>query len=199
MTDPLKHSKANIAAAGRALESMIAAKSFDIYEHEWREFLGHIEKAWIKAERACIPFQNKFQPWQGKYVKLRRKDMLLSYLKAARDVDNHSVQDLAKMNPGYTGMSFIDRRGGFIEKLVIGPSGQIVEYRGDPLVVTEVPPLPVALRVINNGQWYEPPTSHLDQPITDLHPTKLATLGLEFYKAFLAEVERIFFPQPSPQ
>lgn len=194
MTDPLKHSKADLNSAQRAIEAMAGAESFDSYEGEWREFLGLIEKAWVKVERACVPIQARFQPWQGQYQALRRKDMLLRYLKAARDADNHSIQDLTKMDPGSRSIGFANPRGGYIEHMEIR-NGEIVEYRGDPIVVTDTLPHPVALPVKNSGQWYNPPTSHLGKPVTDRHPTALAMMGLEFYRAFVAEAERTFFPK----
>ncbi|UVL59812.1 hypothetical protein LOY54_17380 [Pseudomonas sp. B21-032] len=193
MTDQLKHSKANLTAAQQAVDAMLEARSFEQYESDWRDFLGHIEKAWIKVERACIPIQASFQPWQGKYQALRRKDMLLRYLKAARDADTHSIQDLTKIEPGGRGLNFVNPRGGRIESLEIGANGEILQYRGDPIHVIEIPPRPVALPVKNNGQWYNPPASHLGNPISDKHPTILARMGLQFYQEFIAEVERTFF------
>lgn len=192
MTDALKHPKSNLIAARRSLERMKNAESFDSYEIEWREFLGSLEKAWNKVERACQPMRASFQPWQGRYHSLRKKDMLLRYLKAARDADTHSIQDLTKMEAGRREMNFVNPSGGYIEHMEIR-DGQIVEYRGDPMTVRDTPPRPVALPVKNDGHWYNPPTSHIGQPITDQHPTRLAELGLVFYEKFIREVEMKFF------
>lgn len=192
MTDALKHPKSNLTAARQSLERMKNAETFESYEIEWREFLGHLEKVWNKVERACQPMQAKFQPWQGRYHSLRKKDMLLRYLKAARDVDSHSIQDLAKMEVGRREMNFVNPRGGYIEHMEIR-GGEIVTYRGDPMLVKDTPPHPIALPVKNNGSWYNPPTSHLGQPIADQHPSRLAQLGLEFYEKFVLEAEAKFF------
>ena len=193
MTDALRHPKANLIDAQKAIEMMVSANSFEQYESEWRELLGHLEKVWVKVERTCVPIQAKFQPWQGRFQALRKKDMLLRYLKAARDADTHSIQDLARMNDGYRAMRFANPHGGYIEHLHIGGNGEIREYRGDPMIVTDTPPQPVALPVKNNGQWYNPPTSHLGNAIRNEHPTTLAKLGLQFYIEFVDEVERTFF------
>ncbi|VVP01685.1 hypothetical protein PS862_02881 [Pseudomonas fluorescens] len=192
MNAHLNHPKANLNAAEQAITAMIGAQSFAQYESEWREYLGHIEKAWIKVERACVSFQAKFQPWQGKFQSLRKKDMLLRYLKAARDADNHSIQDLASIENGYRAINFANSNGGYIENLTIS-NGEIIEYSGDPIIVTDVPPRPVALPVKNNGSWYNPPTSHLGNAITTAHPTELAMLGLTFYNGFISDVEKTFF------
>ena len=59
-------------------------------------------------------------------------------------------------------------------------SGEINEYSGVPIIVTDVPPRPVALPVKNIGAWYNPPTSHVGNAITTAHPTELAMLDLTF-------------------
>lgn len=99
--EPLKAAKAELIAAEKALAAMEAAKDFSSFEEEWRSLLNNLEKVWIKTERACQHIQNKFQPWQGKYSQLRKKDMLLRYLKQARDADNHSVQEVMEKKPGH--------------------------------------------------------------------------------------------------
>jgi len=100
INDPLRHPKIELLAASNAIFSMISAKSLDEFEIKRKEFLGCIEKVWIKTERSCQEIVKKFQPWQGKYSALRKKDMLLRYLKQARDADNHSIQDITAIKPG---------------------------------------------------------------------------------------------------
>ena len=192
MTSHLKHPKANLKAAEQAISGMEQAASFEQYETEWREFLGHIEKAWIKTERACGQYRAKFQPWQGKFQSLRKKDMLLRYLKAARDADNHSIQELARIEEGHRSINFANPMGGYIENLTI-LNGEIVEYSGSPLVVTDHPDRFIALPVKNHGDWYNPPTSHLGKTIVNAHPIELARMGLAFYEKYVDEVEQTFF------
>lgn len=189
--DPLKHPRAELRAAERALEAMKQAKDFATFDEEWRAFLAAIEKVWIKTERCCQHVRKDFQPWQGQYHTLRRKDMLLRYLKQARDADNHSVQEVANYTPGGLGLRFAGGSG-HIQRLTI--HNGIVTYEGSPnLVVDHHPPRLEAVRVKNNGEWYNPPSSHLDKPVTDHHPAHLAQMGLAFYKEFVDEVERKFF------
>ena len=61
------------------------------------------------------------------------------------------------------------------------------------MIVEETPPHPVAVAVKNNGEWFNPPTSHLDQSVTTYHPVHLAELGLKFYSKYLDDVETKFF------
>lgn len=190
--DPLKQPRAELAAAHKAIAAMKAAKSMDDFEAEWRIFLNCIEKLWTKLERSCQPFKNAFQPWQGKYSALRKDDQLLRYLKAARHADNHSIQDVAQLNPGWRGYKFANPSGGYIKHMRI-ENGQVIAYEGDPMIQETVPPHPVAVRVMNSGEWYEPPTRHLGHGVTSAHPTELAELALKFYASFFQDVKKKFF------
>jgi hypothetical protein len=188
----LKHPRSELRSAAKAIETMKTARSLEDFEAEWRIFLNCLEKTWIKAERCCQPFRAKFEPWQRQYYTLRKKDMLLRYLKQARDADNHSVQDVTKVEPGHRAISFVNPRGGYIEHMELR-GAEIVAYKGDPLIVEDKPPEPVAVPVKNSGEWYNPPTSHLGKPIASRHPLVLAYAGLEFYEKYVHEVERAFF------
>jgi len=171
---------------------MKSAKSFEVFEEEWRDFLNCLEKVWTKAERSCQHVRSTFQPWQGKYTALRRKDMLLRYLKQARDADNHSIQEVAELKPGHKTMNFVNPKGGYIKHMEIR-GGNIVHYEGDPMIVVDHPPTVEAIRVQNSGNWYNPPTTHLGRKITSRHPVVLAELGLNFYETFVANAEKKFF------
>jgi hypothetical protein len=191
--DPLRHPRLELTAAAAAISNMGESKSMEEFEQAWRAYLNNIEKCWVKVERSCQHVVNQFQPWQGQYTNLRKKDMLLRYLKQARDADNHSVQDVAQMEPGSA--SIQSRPGADVHTIrhMEVRNGKIVHYDGDPLVMTITPPQPVAVRVKNNGEWYNPPTSHLGKPVTSRHPIHLASLGLAFYSDYLEKVHQKFF------
>ena len=181
-----------LASAKRALGQMQAAPSFEIFEEEWRDFLNCLEKVWVKAERGCQQFRNKFEPWQGRYTAMRRKDMLLRYLKQARDADNHSIQEVAEIKPAHTTMNFANSGGGYIERMEIR-NGKIVHYEGDPMIVESHPPTVEAVRVKNHGKWFNPPTQHLGDRVESTHPAHVGELGIAFYEVFLHEAEKTFF------
>ncbi|VVN76553.1 hypothetical protein [Pseudomonas fluorescens] len=195
MSDPLKHPKAELAAARRAIDSMKSAKTFAEFDSSWRTYLFCIEKLWKKTEAACALVRNKFEPWQAKYNRLRSDDLLLSYLQQARNADNHSIQDFTDIKPHTTQLRTIDPKPGqthFIKSISWGPNGEMI-YEGDPVLVVEIPPHPVAVPVKNRGVMYEPPSTHLDQLIDNQHPTNLAEIGWDFYRTFLESVEQKFF------
>lgn len=183
-----------LAAAEKALQSMKSANSMDEFESEWRNYLNAIEKLWAKTERCCQHVRSAFQPWQGRYHQLRRKDMLLRYLKQARDADNHSIQDITAIQPGSRSYRLLNPGGGYVKSMKI-INGELVEYEGDPMVIEDTAPHPIAVPVKNNGEWYNPPTTHLDEPVIHQHPALLAELGIKFYRNFLQAVEQKFFPE----
>lgn len=144
--DPLKHPRAELKAAENALQAMRTAQSFDKFEEEWRSFLNYLEKVWVKAERACQHIQNQFLPWQGEFSRLRKKDMLLRYLKQARDADNHSIQEVVEHKPGIYSFSLPGGPGGVrIDRLRTGPDGRVIEYVGShrPTIIDEPPQINV--------------------------------------------------------
>ena len=175
----LKAARNELSAARRALENMKSAKSFEVFEEEWRDFLNCVEKVWVKTERSSQHIRSKFQPWQGKYTALRRKDMLLRYLKQTRDADNYSIQKVAELKPGHR--------------------TNIVHYEGDPMKVIDHAPTVEAVRVQNSGIWYNPPTSHLDQKVTSRYSVELAELGLNFYETYVSEAVNPGFRSRSTQ
>ena len=123
---------------------------------------------------------------------MRKKDMLLRYLKQARDADSHSIQDVTAIKPGSRAYRFLNLGGGYIKHMEIR-NGEVVHHEGDPMIVEETLPHPVAVPVRNNGEWFNPPSLHLEQPIKSFHPVHLAELGLSFYLGYLKEVEKKFF------
>jgi len=196
--DPLRHPRLELAAAARSIDGMRHAKSLDVFEADWRVYLNCIEKAWQKAERCCQHIRSIFEPWQGTYHRLRKKDMLLRYLKQARDADNHSIQEVTKIQSGSRGYRFANPAGGYINRMEIR-NGEVVHYEGDPMIFEETPPHPVAVPVKNNGEWFKPPTSHLGVQITTHHPVFIAELGLKFYSDYLNEIQNKFFVIERPE
>jgi hypothetical protein len=195
--DPLRQPRAELAAARRAIEGMRTANGMDEFESHWRIFLNAIEKVWQKVEGCCQPVRSAFQPWQGRYQALRKTDMLLRYIKQARDADNHSIQDITAFQAGSRAMRFVNPRGGHIKRMQIS-GGQIVHYEGDPMIVEDHPPHPIAVRVKNHGEWFNPPSTHLGHPVPNQHPVLLAELAHKFYSSYIDEVDRKFFDS-SPQ
>lgn len=191
-SDPLRQPRAELAVALRAIEEMKNARNMDEFESQWRIFLNAIEKVWQKVEGCCQPMRSAFQPWQGRYHVFRKKDMLLRYIKQARDADNHSIQEITAVQAGSRSLRFANPRGGYIKHMEI-KGGEVVNYEGDPMIFEDRPPHPIAVRVKNHGEWFNPPSTHLGQPVANHHPVLLAELAYKFYASYVESVAQRFF------
>ncbi|HHQ4928184.1 TPA: hypothetical protein ACSP88_001591 [Aeromonas hydrophila] len=191
----LTHAKNELNTAIRACERMRTAQSMSELESEWRIYLSSIEKCWVKTERACQEFQNKFQPWQGKYKSIRKTDQLLKYLYHARHSDQHSIQEIIEPKPS-TLISSIGEPGQnvSIRYLTTNLLGGIDNYQGShPIITISLPARIEALPVLSSKKWYEPPKKHLGKLIPLPTPIVIAELGISFYQEYINQVESKFF------
>lgn len=183
---PLRPAVLEFAAADLAYERMVQLKmsgSFDDFEAQWREFLRRIDRVWKKTQ-AAAKGRPAWQAIESKTVHLRKTDPLLNYLMNARNVDEHTVADVAsEWNSD------------------LGPiqAGQMVQV-GQTLNLTwkqwDRPLLPIRLR---DGSLRLPPVVHLNKPIPDRAsrgipaPIVAAELALRFYCDFLnCVLQRVF-------
>src|SRR5215218_1745734 len=127
MREPLHQAKAALRAANRALERMKAARDIEEFEDAWQDYLGSLEKSWVKVERSCQAYRNQFQPWQGKFARRRKKDPLLRYLKHARHADEHTIEEIIERVPGYRTLNPAYGKSWHIEHLEIR-DGDMVSY-----------------------------------------------------------------------
>ena len=193
--DKLRPAQRELESAERAIARMNKSNSLEEFEDEWRIFLGAIEKCWVKAERICQPIQNRFQPWQGTYIKLRKSDHLLKYLYHARHSDQHSVQEMIEQKKAHK-FTTIGGPGDsvHIEHLSFDETGKISSYQGShPMVHNFLPQRVELLRVLSSKKWYQPPRKHLDIVLPWPAPGDVAVLGLKFYKDFLISIKEEFF------
>ncbi|EKZ9012743.1 hypothetical protein QNF07_004867 [Vibrio alginolyticus] len=189
-----KAARQELKVADAAIERMKIASNFDDFDSEWRLYLNAIEKVFVKVERAAQPYRNKFEPWQGKFNKLRKKDSLLKYLKQARHADNHSIQDVAKVTPGVYSFSVPGGPGvTHIQTLRTDHTGRVVEYVGNrPAQIVDIPSRLQCVGFQNNGTNFNPPKEHLGKNLKSDNPVYLSELGLAFYQQFLAAAEQMF-------
>ena len=185
----LKQARDEIRSAKKAIARMKDATTLEDLEDEWRNYLSAIEKIWIKTERSLA--QNpKFQPWQGRYKRIRKKDSLLRYLKHARNSDQHTIEDLVEAKPGKHEIRIEGPVA--ISKLRI-EKGQLLEYEGSkPLQISITPERTELIRVKDGSKGYNPPFEHKGKPISWPDPILVANLGLTFYTAFVEKAEKKF-------
>jgi hypothetical protein len=187
--------KRELAATKRALESMRTAKTLDDLEAAWRSFLQNANKVWTKLELVCKA-PSKAQPWFGGHLRARKKDMLLRYLHHARNSDEHTLTEIVSKQPGGIGIRGAPGTSGVhIKSMTIkgGPQGMHIDYEGSPIEIVQIAPHVQLERVFDRGDWYNPPTQHLDKPLGKTDPIGVAALGYEYICAMVAEAEGKFF------
>lgn len=170
---PLKSAAEEFELANRAYRRMveIGIGDFSAYEKAWRDFLHRIERVWVKTQAAVHGMLN-WKKIESEILHLRNTDPLLVYLRQARNVDEHTIAELAK---------------DWDAKLTAVQKGSNIELSWQPW---DRPLLPVR----NRGVTYDPPKTHLGKSIEHLkgkgkaEPRVVAELALSFYIDFLNRV-----------
>lgn len=169
---PLKLAFDEMVAADFAYRKMLGLdQPFKECESAWREVLRRLERVWTKTQ-AAVHHLSGWKQIESEITNLRRTDPLLQYVAQARNVDEHSIQNLAK-----------EYEWDFTATLK--PEGILLGWSpwDRPL-----------LSLVNRGTRYNPPSVHLGQSIEPLlgngkaEPRVVAELAIEFYVKFLNRV-----------
>jgi hypothetical protein len=188
--------KRELAATKRVLEAMRAAQTLDDIEAAWRSFLQNANKVWTKLELVCKA-PSPAQAWLGGHLRTRKTDMLLRYLKHARNSDEHTLTEIVSKQPGSIGIRGAPGTSGvYIKSMTInsGPQGTHIDYEGSPIEIVQTVPHVKLERVFDRGSWYNPPTQHLGQRLSQADPVSIAVAGFEYLRVMIEEAEGRFFP-----
>ena len=170
---PLRHAIEEFSCANVAYRKMveIGVGDFVEYEKAWRIFLHRIERVWTKTQ-AAMHGKSGWQKIESEFSRLRKTDQLLNYLQQARNVEEHSIQELAT---------------DWDARLTAVQVGNEVKLSWQPW---DRPLLPVT----NRGVKFDPPRLHLGASIEPLlgkgkaEARVVAELALGFYVEFLNKV-----------
>lgn len=172
--------------ARRAVAQMKAAKSYAAFEEAWSEFLIGGGGVYAKLETGAKA-NGTSNAWFGRKKHDRGEDALLRYLHHARNTEEHGLEgstvEAAQMQLGGQG---------FIEKLV-WRNGQLEEFRASPGIEVRIDRRAMLVTVHDKrfGDSFEPPQTHLDQPLTDASPQNVATLALAYLEGLVAEAAKL--------
>ena len=170
---PLRHAIEEFSSADVAYRKMVEIGVGDFLEYEkaWRSFLHRIERVWTKTQ-AAVHRLPRWQKIESEISHIRKTDPLLNYLQQARNVEEHSIQELAT---------------DWDAKLTAVQVGTEVQLSWQPW---DRPLLPVT----NRGVKFDPPRIHLGQSIEPLlgkgkaETRIVAELAMRFYVDFLNRV-----------
>ena len=189
----LVQARKELGNAKNALMLLQDSSSLDEYINYWNTTLYNIEKCWKKSEIECKEFKNKFEPWQGKYKRLRKKDQLLKYIKNARDADNHSIEEFIEKKPPSTKFDYANEEDKDKPITKFSLVNGVFSHEGPPLKVTFLPERVECVPFINLGTKYDVPELHNGEYIkNNKNPFVLATLAIKFYESYLDAIENHF-------
>jgi hypothetical protein len=178
--------------ARAALEEM--RKTYDLlsYEEAWKLFLSRLERVWNKL---CnhLSKSPKYKNWLViDHVKqLRENDPLLSYLRYARGADEHTIEEITERQSRGIGINPATGNELHIEHLTIA-NGKISIKSKHPLKISFIPEKIKLKSVTNRNGTYNPPKTHLGDPINSIEPISIAEAGLIFYEDLIKRAEEYF-------
>jgi hypothetical protein len=179
--------------ARTALASAIDGKSFPDFNAAWTDLLIYLNTI-HEILRGGAKGNKKSEEWFGRAIGQRKNDPLLAYLHHARNADEHGLEAITKLAPGYVG---IDSTSGdlIINDLVASPSGitigSIRSPSGGTPIIKVQPPAAKLVAVTDRGVRFDPPTVHLGKAIADNLPVTVGQLGLAFHEKILEEAKKL--------
>jgi hypothetical protein len=191
--------RVNLAKATVAVDKMRATKSHPEFELAWSDFLMAAGRVYSKLEQGSKTKQGsktngRSTAWFGRQKHTRKTDPLLSYLHHARNIDEHGLEPVTKLQPGGIGIGTIGQTHVHHLSIQSDQTGRVTiqgQTSGDPLVITATPNSPRLVTVIDSGDKYEPPTEHMGAPIKDQSPVTVADLGLAFLRSMTEEAAKL--------
>jgi hypothetical protein len=166
---------------------MRISPSLQAFEEHWKDLLHHIERVWTKS----LHKYDAHQGWRAlrvKYESLRNDDPLLSYVKNARDTDEHTVNEIVQHEPGGIGINAAEGNSLYIERMEIG-RGKISIKSPQRIRVDFIPGKTKLLPVVKRDRNYDVPTTHLGDVLDPTNVIEVAEIVVTFYEGFLDEAE----------
>jgi hypothetical protein len=182
--------RTQLVKARASLEAMKASHSFTDFEDHWKNLLHQVERAWTKASSKY----NSNQAWRAirdKYEPLRRTDPLLAYIKNARGVDEHTIDDIVQHEPGGIGINPAEGNVLHIERMELN-HGVLSIQSPQRIRVDFIPGKTKLLPVSNRGGTYPVPTSHLGDSVDPANVADVAERAIAFYEKALDDAEAAF-------
>jgi hypothetical protein len=185
--DAVNQARNSLDRARAAFEAMEKADSFKKLEDAWSDFLIAANRVYGKLEQGAKD-NGKSSAWFGRKKHERKKDPLLSYLKQARDADEHGLQQISERKDG--GFSLTAKERPFhLYKLVSIP-GKGTRLTVDDPTAVEIRFIPSSISLIevtNRGEKFPPPTQHLGKPLECTRAVGVAKHALRYLENLLTE------------
>ena len=182
------------SAAKAALEAATAATSYDEFEAPWAQFLVSANAVHTILEVAARDCPTSRQ-WFGRKKKIQTNDPLLCYMHQARNADEHGIEPTTTLEPGSLSIGATGA-GIYLKSLTVDAQGRIsidATPIGDGGVLLSLLPDRPRLSTVRDARYgteFEPPTSHLDEPLEDTSPLAVGYIWLNYLERLLLEASK---------
>jgi hypothetical protein len=178
-------------------DNLVKAPNYDTALKYWAEFLTRLQRIYNKLDAATLD-GGRSRAWMGRKKAERSADKLLQYLHQARHSDEHSIEPIAENSPSLM-ITAPPSGSAYVRNIALTVDGQIVldavDRQGnavspeDMLTINHLKLAPV----VNRGQTYDPPRTHLGVPIDPDHIKSVGALVIKYVDKLLTEA-REFVP-----
>lgn len=175
-----------------SLADMKVANDFPTIERHWTAFLVNAGRVFTKLEQGAKTV-GKSDAWFGRKKRERRTDPLLCYLWHARNADEHTLQQVTKLNPGHAKVTQVNEIDSQDEEFVAIQRQMDIDGRPYAILgkVEGVWPHPELLDVVDKGVRFKPPALHLDQPLINTSPAHIGDLAMEYLDGMLTQAAQL--------
>lgn len=192
----VRKAKSRFRIAKEQLASCERAESHERFSDAWYLFLIAAKNVYTTLEQGSKASPQSRQ-WFGAKKQERKDDPLLQYLFQARDDDEHGLDEVTELSPGFLGIGKAAQ--GFSNNITISSLsfengklniGPITSNDGLPVLIEQRGPHTVLAPVTARGNIvYQPPTTHLGVQIPEPLPVPVGNLGLAYLEALIADAE----------
>lgn len=182
--DAISQASERLHRASQAVEAMKEDNPPATLESLWLDFLIAANGVYLKLEKGAKE-NSKSRYWFGTMKHERRTDTLLRYLHQARNAGEHGLISPTRRTSSHVSLP---PSGEAVFTAVADGQWVAQAIRGELGFANDVIRL---LRVYDDrsGKWFEPPTAHLGQELTDKTPPGVAAVALA-YLGRMIEVAR---------
>jgi hypothetical protein len=184
----LSAAKECLRRATSEVERLRQGGTFDTLKEAWSDFLSDTQRCFTKLRAAAHAGPSK--GWYDGIENVRRTDEMLSYVRHARNADEHGIEEIT--NTSFGSASFGVR--GFARNIVMTSKADgttEVSYESNDPVSIKIKPASIGLVAVRNrGATYVVPRTHLGNALVCISPLQVAELTLSFLQKAVGEAEQ---------
>jgi hypothetical protein len=167
------------------LAALKASNDFEALEEHWERFLSEANRVSAKLKQAFNKGPQK--DWWDKHAEVMKTDPLLRYVKEARNAAEHSLQEIASEHKG-------SARQVTPTPEETQAAHQAAQKVGMPYallgLIEVILPHAKVIEITKREGTFQPPKSHLGNPITDITPAAIGDLALAYFELMMKEAEQ---------